>query len=160
MNMLTFIGFFVGGVLLLVASILFFQTSKMDKWETTNGTVKEFNINYQYKHSVGTSKSYEPYWMPKIKYKYTVNNISFIGTTISNTTTFKKASEIKKTEPPIEIKEKYSMYYKGASIKVYYNPKKPKESLLQVSKKPYIYVGLIGLLFFTIGLTSFITRKS
>ena len=116
------IPFCIGFVVILFGIYLAVKSNETKRWDETKGIILKSEIDKTSAPSGmdGTSQSYTAL----IEYKYKVDNQEYIskrifyGDTIGKPLPFKSKSLIK-------------LYSKDSEVIVYYNPLKPKESVLQ-----------------------------
>jgi hypothetical protein len=131
-NFEKFIGtliFFIIGIILLSISIsLIVKNNIIKNYDITEGIIIKSEITKKSNESrLGTTISYIIY----LDYKYSVNNKEYISKKI-----------IKKS-----IWENVNIFNNGNNIKVFYNPKKPENSVIE---RKYNYPIIVMIIIFSI----------
>lgn len=97
--------------------ILFFYKSLIKRWHTADGEIISNSIEYEDSNSDGG-------WKNEIGYTFTV------GDSIIHSTCFSRnIGLLHPFKENVEIDESYTI---GKSVLVYYNPKNPKDSVIEL----------------------------
>lgn len=99
--------------------LLFYHWFAIRKWPAVTGEIIEF----EYAFLLAKDPDFDG-WKRKVQYKYTIENVIYYGSKISNNVTF-TANDKKQAEYWYD--EKYSI---GQKVAVYYNPRDYYESVL------------------------------
>jgi len=129
----------VGFLFVVIGLVLTLRAKGASKWPTTDGVIVKSDLaehiikNRTKSHQIHTYTSYEP----KFEYQYTINGKALSGDRLSFGLTrlpLEKAQELLKKYPV------------NAQVPVYYNPRKIKDSRLEVSAAsaaPQLVIGLV-----------------
>lgn len=120
----------VGLILIGMALYGFWQVRQVQQWPTTTGTVIGTRMD---ERRVKTRIVYQP----KVSYEYVVNQTryqserSFIGDGWN-------------AENLLTAEQQLRRYRLGTEVKVYYNPRRPKDAVLELRTHPALYWMLGG----------------
>ena len=123
-----------------------FQQREEQEWVRTNGEITFAKVSFV------PSEEGDTEFRPRIKYKYSVDNIEYIGSTI-----FRNDSNVFSEDQFLTILDGYT---ENVLVRMYYDPKDPKSSALFINEnnnKPY-YLFLIGFVILMMGLFSLFKR--
>lgn len=122
----------------LFAKIFYFYAVTIKKWNATSGEVVDYDVVYQQEENKERG-----YWKQYVSYAYTVNGTVYHSQKITENATFYSSSKRL-------LGNSFSI---GEKVTVYYNPKKPKEAVLDnditFGSFIFLYLGiiLIGVIF-------------
>lgn len=102
----------------IFAKIYYFYTFTVKSWQKTEGKIITSEFVYNQKKDSDNDT-----WEQSIKYQYCINGINFTNNLMSKN--IKLSSTIKDV-----VKKMSTEYTKGQKITVTYNPKNPKESVI------------------------------
>lgn len=110
---------FIAGVILLgiFFTKVFFHAVIIQKWETIEGEILEYYVNYHDGRDLDSSG-----WHEKIRYSYFVN-----GHLYENDKLSKNMPMLYPSEKSVPVNKRF---WKGAKVKVSYNPDNPRDSLI------------------------------
>ena len=114
------------GTLVLSRKLQKKVTRKRLEWPTTNGSITSSKISHQ-DAQLGSDGPTSEQWNVKIKFSYDVGGVSYLG--MQEWTAY--------IMPPA--------YGLGYVVTVYYNPTKPKEALVNLSRGMYFPYWLVAI---------------
>lgn len=129
------------GLILIVLSInLLWKSQQVNQWQETTGTILTSELKEYIKKP--SDKAYQL----KVSYEYIVKGKQYLSRRIFFGDTLRASSRLVAEAQRIK-------YQPGTTVTVYYNPKKPKEALLQPGIDSIIYWTLaFGSIFLVFGL--------
>jgi Protein of unknown function (DUF3592) len=95
-----------------------YRDSQTKSWPHVDGRITESNAAV---YNVGLTDRRADYWMPNVRYEYTVNGQLFTGTTIAYGRSFSR-------KRAVEFAERF---HPGTKVTVYYDPKIPSHAVLE-----------------------------
>ena len=102
----------------MFGKIYYFYTVTIKNWQKTKGEIISSDFVYMQKKDSDNDT-----WEQSIKYQYCINGINFTNNLISKN--MKLSSTIKDV-----VKNMSTEYAQGQKVTVTYNPKNPKESII------------------------------
>lgn len=101
-------------------------------WPSVQGRVITSSIDREYKYAVSGSANgaRSEYWVFQVSYSYEVNGHVYTGTRHSNHPILESTAF--NNQPSAELHSAAEKFHSGAVIPVYYAPRKPQSSYLQI----------------------------
>jgi len=112
------------------------------EWSTTVGILEESKV------AVSQSSEGKPTYQPMVRYPYTVNGKSYVGTKLFLGIAVGIGS--RKT-----IEKQLKPYYRGMRVKVFYNPRDPEEACLDLDGPAKYFGFATGFFALSVGLLAF-----
>src|ERR1700677_1526728 len=131
----------LSGIGLLVIILIPFgirKAKKIQSWPSTPGRITASGVVFS-SGRIGV-------WEPKLSYTYTVDGREYTGKVITLVETDTGSVQL--------AEAKIAPYPVGREVTVFYNPRKPRDSLLQKqwSYGDFVVIGLVGAVFLAVGI--------
>ncbi len=103
-------------------------------WPTAQGRILSISIQPLLRPAVSgkASSSTHRYWMVAVSYEFHIGNKQYLGERLSNSPPMENIEM--HSQPSIHLQSYLTRYPVGKEITVHYNPDKPEESLLEISR--------------------------
>jgi hypothetical protein len=148
---LTFLFIAIGVILILVHRRNKRKAEESAQWLQTSGTIKESKVKQGTNVMMSADDDTEssPVFSPEIRYTYQVAGAEYTASRVS----FAGSKSYSKRE---SAEKDAALYPVGTQLPVYYDPKNPKEAVLDRTAKISNMVLIMGIMFIIIGLVTVI----
>jgi hypothetical protein len=148
-------GMLMGGLVLAGGIAILIDSWDQTRWPKTEGAVLESGVVTKLEHAVGERGS-RRYWTVTVRYRYVVDGKEFVGERLSSRPPERRFDN---DSPPAEFVRLAARYQPGATIDVYFNPRRPEEAFLMPYQSPSLVVLAAGMLMTAVSFVFWIRNR-